>query len=335
MLPFLSALRLDWTGAAILGIIVLQIALLGTTLFMHRYRTHNAIEWLHPAVIAFFRITIWLFTGVTVRYWAGEHRYHHMHTDQDGDPHSPGILGWVKVLFLNGLFYRNWPKLPENNAYVRRQKDLQPDKWDRWFFDYGNTAIVTGIIISVVIFGWRAGIMLFLIDGLGYLLAGGIINSLGHKFGTKPWIIFQPENPVGSEKYLRSTEKMVGTSTNLPWLISLPFLFIGGEPNHNNHHRFQDSARFSIRLKYVRILRQAAKVLEAQGRPVPYNAEALPRHWWQNIDPTWRVIQLLCRLHLARAKETTGDFDAVLSYAQESIVAGQPKHHSAQAPVSA
>ena len=67
---------------------VTQVAVYGTTIYLHRTATHKALD-LHPAVVFFFKFTLWLTTGLHTREWVAVHRKHHAFTDQEGDPHSP------------------------------------------------------------------------------------------------------------------------------------------------------------------------------------------------------------------------------------------------------
>lgn len=84
-------------------LIVLQIArhsALGMTLGFHRYYSHNAYQaprW-YESVIAYSCAAS---NQGAMTWWAANHRYHHIHCDDDKDPHSPithsllyAWLGW-------------------------------------------------------------------------------------------------------------------------------------------------------------------------------------------------------------------------------------------------
>ena len=96
--------------------IVTQVAVFSTTIFLHRSATHKALE-LHPAVAFIFRFCLWITTGLCTREWVAVHRKHHAFTDVEGDPHSPKLLGWVRVQLTNAALYRREAR---NKETVRR-----------------------------------------------------------------------------------------------------------------------------------------------------------------------------------------------------------------------
>ena len=70
--------------ALLASAVVTQIAVYGTTIYLHRTATHKALD-LHPAVAFLFKFSLWLTTGLHTREWVAVHRKHHAFTDQDGD----------------------------------------------------------------------------------------------------------------------------------------------------------------------------------------------------------------------------------------------------------
>ena len=79
---------------------VTQVAVFGTTIYLHRTATHRALE-LHPAVAFVFQFALWLTTGLSTKEWVAVHRKHHAFTDEEGDPHSPQLLGFWSVQLGN------------------------------------------------------------------------------------------------------------------------------------------------------------------------------------------------------------------------------------------
>src|SRR6185503_5663003 len=53
---------------------------------------------LHPVVAHFFRLWLWLTTGMVTKEWAAIHRKHHARCETAEDPHSPQVHG----IFLTG-----------------------------------------------------------------------------------------------------------------------------------------------------------------------------------------------------------------------------------------
>src|SRR4249920_4116720 len=95
---------------------VTQVAVLGTTIYLHRTATHKALE-LHPAVVFLFKFVLWLTTGLATKEWVAVHRKHHAFTDEDGDPHSPLLMGSWSVQLGNVFLYI---KEAKNSAVVER-----------------------------------------------------------------------------------------------------------------------------------------------------------------------------------------------------------------------
>ena len=115
------------------GFAVSQVANLATTVYLHRAAAHRAVR-LRPPLTFAFRFITWITVGLKPREWVAVHRKHHAYTDVEGDPHSPKLLGWVRVQFTNAALYRREARNPET---VRRYaKDMPPDWWDRHVFDH-------------------------------------------------------------------------------------------------------------------------------------------------------------------------------------------------------
>ena len=72
-------------GSLILSLVVatvlIQVAVFGTTIYLHRTATHRALT-LHPAVAWIFRFSLWLTTGLSTKEWVAVHRKHHAFADQ-------------------------------------------------------------------------------------------------------------------------------------------------------------------------------------------------------------------------------------------------------------
>src|SRR5262245_58877612 len=84
----------------VVGLLVAQLGTWATSVYLHRALSHRAIE-LNQGVGFGFRFLIWITTGVKPREWVAVHRKHHAYTDVEGDPHSPILLGWVRVELTN------------------------------------------------------------------------------------------------------------------------------------------------------------------------------------------------------------------------------------------
>jgi stearoyl-CoA desaturase (Delta-9 desaturase) len=203
----------------IVGLLLAQMATWATSVYLHRTLSHRALELRGGAGFG-FRVLIWLTTGVKPREWVAVHRKHHAHTDVDGDPHSPVLLGWVRVEFTNAALYRKVARDPEQ--VERYARDLPRDRWDRALFDHGWLGLAIGIAAMVWLIGPVAGLTAAVVHAGSYLLMNAAVNAIAHTFGRQPY---------------------GNTATNLQWLAWLT----GGEGLHNNHHEAPTSARFAHR----------------------------------------------------------------------------------------
>jgi len=202
----------------LVGFAVSQIATLATTVYLHRALSHRALTVREPLAFA-FRVVLWLTTGMRARQWVAVHRKHHAFTDVEGDPHSPVLLGWVRVELTNVALYR---AVANDEEQVRRYaKDLPPDIWDRLFFDHALFGLAIGIAMLCLVLGFWWGLLAAAFHTVLYLSTNAAVNAVGHHFGRRPY-----DN----------------LATNLQWLAWLTM----GEGLHNNHHAAPTSARLSL-----------------------------------------------------------------------------------------
>lgn len=203
-------------------LVLTHITIVAVTCFLHRSQAHKSVTF-NPIVSHFFRLWLWLTTGMITKQWVAIHRKHHSATDKEGDPHSPHVYGILNIL-LRGVYYYY---LSGKNAkmVVSFGRDT-PDDWieRKLYTPYNYVGVVIMLAINLLIFGWM-GIVIWAAQMLWIpFWAAGVINGLGHWWG-----------------YKNGTTK--DHSTNLiPWAI-----WIGGEELHNNHHMTPASAKLSKR----------------------------------------------------------------------------------------
>jgi len=205
--------------ALVVGFTVTTLANLGTTVFLHRALAHKALT-LHPIASFVARITIWLSTGIRPRQWVAVHRKHHAFTDQEGDPHSPVLLGWKNVQMRNVALYRKSANDPQ--TVERYAKDLPKTRLDSYLFDRALLGLGLGIALLIFVFGPLIGSLAAFVHLNAYLAGSAAVNAIAHHFGRQPYA-----NGAG----------------NLQWLA----LLTAGEGLHNNHHAAPTSARLSHR----------------------------------------------------------------------------------------
>ncbi|MFP3901080.1 MAG: fatty acid desaturase [Acidimicrobiia bacterium] len=211
LLPLMLALAVGFATA--------QLATLVTTVFLHRALAHRALS-LAPGVTFAGRLLTWLTTGIRPREWAAVHRKHHAFTDVEGDPHSPALLGWVRVQLTNAALYR---RTARDGVTVRRYaRDLPADRWDRVLFDRAWLGLGVGIALLIAVLGPAWGLVAAVWHATAYLSLNAAINAVGHTFGARPH-----DN----------------SGTNLQWLAWIT----AGEGLHNNHHAAPTAARLAFR----------------------------------------------------------------------------------------
>ena len=210
----------------------------------HRYFSHRAYK-----TSRWFQFVLALAGASAVQkgplWWAAHHRWHHKHSDDELDVHSPVRRGfwWSHMLWILAHKYRE--------TEVDRVKDLAAFPELRWidrhdlllaaaygFFFYftgGMTGLVWGYFVSTVVL-WHCTFF---------------INSLCHVWGNRRY-------------------QTTDTSRNNFFLALLTL----GEGWHNNHHHYQRSARqgfywWEIDLSYyvLRVLQALHLVWDVQGVP--------------------------------------------------------------------
>ncbi len=211
---------LPWWGYVLVTLGLTHITIAGVTIFLHRHQAHRALD-LHPLVSHFFRLWLWLTTGMVTKAWTAIHRKHHARCETEEDPHSPQILGLPKVLWEGAELYRQEAKNPETLEHYGKGT---PDDWiERALYTpYSQFGIVMMLIIDALLFG-PIGITMWAVQMIWIpFFAAGIINGVGHYWG------------------YRNYESADAATNIVPWGI-----LIGGEELHNNHHAFPGSAKLS------------------------------------------------------------------------------------------
>ena len=205
--------------APLIGLAVSQVAVIATSVYLHRTLAHRALT-LHPFAEMAFRIVLWLTTGQSRRQWVAVHRKHHAFTDRTGDPHSPLLLGFWRVQLLNAVYYMREARKPETLQTFA--PDVVDDGWERRVFSRGLVGVGLGTVLLCGIFGVWAGLLAALIHAVIYVgVLAPLINALGHWAGD------------------RTFPNTAYNSRSLAWIT-------GGESLHNNHHAHPRAPKFSV-----------------------------------------------------------------------------------------
>jgi stearoyl-CoA desaturase (Delta-9 desaturase) len=208
----------------VVAAVLIQVAVFGTTIYLHRSATHRALT-LHPAIAWLFRVSLWLTTGLSTKEWVAVHRKHHAFTDEEGDPHSPYLMGFWSVQLGNVFHYMREAKNAE--IVEKYARDITADWWERTLFRHGFLGLGIGIASLCAIIGPGPALLASGIHATMYVFVlSSSINGLCHAVGYK---------------------NFDNTATNLRFLA----LLTGGEGLHNNHHGFPRSPKFSFRASEI------------------------------------------------------------------------------------
>jgi stearoyl-CoA desaturase (Delta-9 desaturase) len=221
----------DLTDLAIFAVMYIAVGF-GVTIGYHRLLTHRSFQTAKP-VEYFWAILGSMSVQGSVMDWVADHRKHHAHTDQEGDPHSPHVghghglrgllhahIGWL----FNEQGQADWKKYA---------KDLYEDpnmrRIGRWFPAWA----LLGLLIPAIAGGllhssWEGALRGLVWGGLVRVFflhhVTWSINSVCHFFGQRRFAIED-------------------RSTNVAWL-ALPSL---GEAWHHNHHAFPRSSQHGLK----------------------------------------------------------------------------------------
>jgi stearoyl-CoA desaturase (delta-9 desaturase) len=217
-----GVLDFSWWQLVVVVLGMTHVTIVAVTVYLHRCQAHRALN-LHPVVAHFFRLWLWMTTGMITSEWVGVHRRHHARCETPEDPHSPQVLGLSKVLWEGAELYRD---ATAKEDLVRRYAHGTPDDWieRRLYRRYPILGVSLMLVIDFVLFG-IPGIAVWAVQMIWIpFFAAGVINGIGHYWGYRN---FQSPD----------------AATNIsPWGI-----LIGGEELHNNHHAFPSSAKLSAR----------------------------------------------------------------------------------------
>src|SRR5438552_10203843 len=90
-----------WWQVLLFTLVTTHITIAAVTIFLHRAQAHRALE-LHAVPSHFFRLWLWLTTGMVTKEFVAIHRKHHAKCETEEDPHSPQTRG-IKALLLTGV----------------------------------------------------------------------------------------------------------------------------------------------------------------------------------------------------------------------------------------
>jgi stearoyl-CoA desaturase (delta-9 desaturase) len=215
-------LAATWWQVLLFALAATHVTIAAVTIFLHRSQAHRALE-LHPLMSHFFRLWLWLTTGMVTKEWVAIHRKHHAKCETVDDPHSPVTRGIRTVLLTGSELYRAEAKV---QATLDKYGHNTPDDWvERNLYSrYSWQGVGLMLILDLLLFGALGAAVWALQMAWIPITAAGIINGIGHYWG------------------YRNFEAPDASTNILPWGI-----VIGGEELHNNHHTYPTSAKLSVK----------------------------------------------------------------------------------------
>ena len=286
-------LDLAWWQVALIALVLTHITIAAVTIFLHRSQAHRALD-LSAAPSHFFRLWLWLTTGMVTREWVAIHRKHHAKCETPDDPHSPVTRGLKTVLLTGSELYRAEAKVQDT---LQKYGRGTPDDWmERNVYTAHSTkGVFLMLVIDLLCFGALGATVWAVQMAWIPVTAAGIINGVGHHWG------------------YRNFEAPDASTNIVPWGV-----IIGGEELHNNHHTYPTSAKLSVKpfefdiaWGYIRALellgqakvRKTAPQLalgELKATPDATTLEALIANRYELMAHYGRHLKEACRTELDR-----------------------------------
>jgi stearoyl-CoA desaturase (delta-9 desaturase) len=244
VVPFLAVLVAvvllwnSWVRPAdlVIGAVMYLMTAVGITVGFHRLLTHRSFQTARPVEYLFAVLGSMAVQGPVIS-WVADHRKHHAHTDEEGDPHSPhvGHDGGVRGVGA-GLWHAHtgWLMSTQGQAnWKRYAPDLYEDRGMRTISRNFAPILLAGLALPALAGYLVSGTVAGAATGL---LWGGLVRIFFVHHIT--WSVNSVCHFLGSRRF--DTDDR---STNVFWL-ALPSL---GESWHHNHHAFPRSAVHGLR----------------------------------------------------------------------------------------
>ena len=240
-LAFLLAIPMLWNELIgpldlILMVAIYALSTTGITVGFHRLLTHRAFATYKPVEYLYAILGSLAVEGPVIG-WVSDHRKHHAHADEEGDPHSPHVDHDGETPGpLRGLWHAHVGWLFDHVTAKEAEKyspDLLEDRGMRIIHRLFPLWVTLGLVLpagigwlvggdlksAITAFFWAGLIRMFLVHHATFS-----INSICHFFGRRR---FETDD----------------RSTNVFWLAVPTF----GEAWHHNHHAFPRSAFHGLR----------------------------------------------------------------------------------------
>jgi len=259
--PFLAILAVapfawenHWLGWSdiVVFVVLYAIAGFGITIGYDRMLTHRSFQTYRPIEYLFAIMGSMAIEGGPLD-WVSDHRKHHAHTDEEGDPHSPHVGHGSG---LRGLWHAHVGWTWRNHGMAewdRYAKDLYEDRTMRvihygapfwalvsyglpFLLGWALTGTIAGALTGLL---WGGLVRMFLLHHVTWS-----INAVCHFWGDRRFEVDENDR-----------------STNV-WWLAIPSL---GESWHHNHHAFPRSHRHGLRRIEIDLSGLVVRAMERVG----------------------------------------------------------------------
>jgi len=235
-----------WKAVALCAVWCWLTGSIGVCLGYHRLLTHGSFSTYRP--VKWLLALIGGLSGEgSALMWVANHRKHHAHSDQEGDPHSPRDGGlWSHINWL----FPNYGRKHYDTMTARWAPDLLKDPMLRLLHTlFLPSHIVTGaVMLAVGWLGWD------LYTGISFVVWGMFVRLVYVLHVT--WFVNSASHMWGYRNYETTDD-----SRNNWWVGLLAF----GEGWHNNHHAYQRMAKHGHRWWEVDVTYWAIYLMEKTG----------------------------------------------------------------------
>ena len=210
---------------------------LGITLCFHRLLTHRSFQ--VPKWFEYFLAvlgTLALQGGPIT--WVGIHRFHHLYSDTNEDPHSPKRGFWWS--------HMEWTLRKVGCTYSEQYKKLISDLTkDKVFIFLDDYPILWTILLGLFLYFW---------GGWAFVIWGIFVRLVLTWHCT--WLVNSACHIWGYQTYITKDN-----SKNNWWVALLSF----GEGWHHNHHKYPNSARHGLQWWELDMTYLTIKILKFLG----------------------------------------------------------------------
>ena len=225
----------SWTAVGLALFLHWVTGGLGITLGFHRLLTHRSFK--TPKWLEYF----FIFCGTLaceggVFDWVGLHRIHHMHSDDEQDPHDSHRGFWWSHM---GWMLHELPIKSEIDRFIK---------------DIADDPVYKFLQANFILIQFALGILLFFVGGWSFVVWGIFVRIVAVFHCT--WLVNSATHKFGYRTYDSGD-----SSTNCWWVALLTY----GEGWHNNHHAFQYSARHGLQWWEIDTTWMMIQLLQAFG----------------------------------------------------------------------